>query len=93
MAKSDAERQRERRARLKAADQNPILVRGKNGEFDERIRIALAVKELSRENKLPDEIIELIAKQAETVFPTPEPVTRKYINKLIKKFLKVHNHE
>lgn len=47
MALSDAERQRKRRERLKNESMKPILVRGSNGKFDERIRIALAIKKLA----------------------------------------------
>ena len=39
MAMTDAERQRKRREKLKNEAMKPLLVRGENGKFDERIRI------------------------------------------------------
>lgn len=88
MAMTDAERQRKRRAKLKMESQKQLLVRGAEGEFDERIRVALAVKELATQGKLPKEVIELIVKTSETVFPTEELVNRKYINKIVSIYLK-----
>ena len=87
MAMSDAERQRKRRENLKMEALKPIYVRGDGGEFDERIRIALAVKSLASGGKLPEEIIGMIAEEAQVVFPTPELHKRKYINKLIRNYL------
>lgn len=57
MALSDAERQRKRRERLKNESMKPILVRGSNGKFDERIRIALAIKKLADQGRLSDDAI------------------------------------
>ncbi|MGS0695529.1 hypothetical protein [Shewanella sp. 0m-4] len=87
MAMSDAERQRKRRAKLKAEAQKNLLVRGDAGEFDERIRIALSIQKLAREGKITKEFINLIAKTSETVFPTTELSTRLYINKIVSKYL------
>jgi hypothetical protein len=88
MAMTDAERQRKRRAKLKLESQKNLLVRGDAGEFDERIRVCLAVKKLANEGLLSDEIIELIAKTSETVFPTETLVNRKYINKIVSTYLR-----
>jgi len=87
MVMSDAERQRKRRAKLKDASQKQIFVRGEGGEFDERIRVALAIKELSLDGELSEEIIKLIVKKSETVLPTKDLATRKYINKIVLKYL------
>lgn len=87
MAMTDAERQRKRRAALKASELKPLLVRGKDGEFDERIRVALAIQNMALNGYLDDELIDEIAKASETVFLTPEPYKRKYINKIVKEFL------
>lgn len=87
MAMTDAERQRKRRAALKDAELKPLLVRGKDGEFDERIRTALAVQEMACNGQLSKETIEKIALTAETIFLTPEPLKRKYINKIVTVFL------
>ena len=89
MVMTDAERQRKRRAKLKMESQKQLLVRGKDGEFDERLRIALAVKELASEGNLPIEIIQLIVKKSETVFLTEKISTRKYINKIVSKYLMI----
>jgi len=87
MAMSDAERQRKRREKLKAESQKSLLVRGDGGEFDERIRIALAVKKLAKEGRITKECIALIAETSETVFPTAELSTRKYIKKIVNEYL------
>ena len=84
---SDAERQRRRRAKLKAESQKPLFVRGSNGEFDERIRVALAVKKLAKEGQLTSECINLIVKASETVFPTSQLSTRRYVNKIVHEYL------
>jgi hypothetical protein len=91
MVMSDAERQRKRRAKLKAEAQKPLLVRGDGGEFDERIRIALAIQKLAREGSITKEFIDLIVETSETVFPTTELSTRKYINKIVYKYLTENN--
>jgi len=87
MAISDAERQRKRRAKLKQEYKKPLFVRGDGGEFDERIRVALAVKELALEGGISEEIIELIVKKSEMVFPANELSTRKYIRKIVSEYL------
>lgn len=87
MAMTDAERQRKRRAKLKAEAKKLIEVRGTNGEFDERLRVALSIRELSLTNQLPEDIIRLIAKTSEHVFPTKDLSTKKYINKLVLNYL------
>lgn len=87
MAMTDAERQRKRRNKLKMESQKNLLVRGKDGEFDERLRIALAVKELAANGELSSEVIELIVNKSETVFLTEDLSTRKYINKIVSKYL------
>jgi len=87
MAKSDAERQKKRRDKLKLDSQKPLLVRGLGGEFDERIRVALAIKELALEGEISSDLINLIAKKSETVFQTDQVSTRKFINKIVLQYL------
>lgn len=89
MAMTDAQRQQKRRAKLKMESQRQLLVRGVGGEFDERIRVALAVKELANQGKLPAEIIQLIVSTSESVFPTEDLITKKYINKIVSTYLKI----
>jgi hypothetical protein len=87
MPKSDAERQRKRRAKLKSEALKPLLVRGDNGEFDERIRISKAIQKLALEGELSDEVIELIIKTCTTVIPTPERSKQLYIRKIVTEYL------
>ncbi|KZY43155.1 hypothetical protein A3733_18315 [Pseudoalteromonas shioyasakiensis] len=87
MAMTDAERQRKRREKLKNEAMKPLLVRGENGKFDERIRIALAIKKLSDEKKLAKETIELIVSTSASVFEGDDIVTQKYIKKLVSEYL------
>lgn len=86
-AMTDAERQRRRRKKLSDDNLKPLLVVGNNGEFDPRIRIALAVKELALNNEIPSEIIEKIAKISETVMETKQ-FNKPFINKIILDFLR-----
>lgn len=87
MAMTAAERQRKRRAKLKQNSMKPILVRGTNGEFDERIRIALAVKDLAANGELPPNVIEKIIARSETVFPCNDVATQKFIRKIVSDYL------
>ena len=82
-----AERQRKRRAKIRQESMTPMLVRGEGGEFDERIRIALAVQSLAKDGELPAEIIEKIISRSELVFSDNDLVTRKYIRKIVSEFL------
>jgi predicted nucleotide-binding protein (sugar kinase/HSP70/actin superfamily) len=96
MAMSAAERQKKRRAKLKAESKKAIFVKGENGEFDERIRIALAVKSLSLDGRLPHSIIDLIVNESINVFETNEIYMKKYIRKIISEYLmeeKDNKHE
>lgn len=87
MVMSDAERQRKRRAKLKQMGKKVLHVRGTAGEFDERIRTALAVRELAIEGAIPKDLVKLIASRAEIVFPTEELSTRKFINQIVTDYL------
>ena len=87
MARTDAERQRKRRAKLKAEAKKLIEVRGSNGEFDERLRVALSIRKLALTNQLSDDVVKLIVKTSEDVFPTKDLSTKKYINKLVLDYL------
>jgi len=84
---TDAERQRKRRAKLKAESKKFIEVKGAGGEFDERLRVALSIRELALTNQLSDEVIALITKTSEDVFPTKDSLTKKYINKIVSNYL------
>lgn len=84
---SDAERQRKRREKLKQESMTAIYVKGEGGEFDARIRVALAVKELANEKLLNNEVIEKIIERSELVIPTKDFLTRKYIRKIVSKYL------
>lgn len=91
MALSDAERQRKRRERLKNESMKPILVRGSNGKFDERIRIALAIKKLADQGRLSDEVIDLIV--SASIFNDEDNLTKKYIQRIVLKYLTSNDKE
>ena len=84
--KGNNERQRKRRDKIKNGNQKNFLVRGVGGEFDERIRIVLAVKELVDAGVFDDEVVKLIARTAETVFDT-KVIDRKFMNQEVIKYL------
>lgn len=86
MAMTAAERQRKRRERLKKESMKPLLVRGKQGQFDERIQVALAVKRLAERGDLPDDVKEKIIQEAsKSITERGEQI--KYIQKIITEFL------
>lgn len=87
MAMTDAERQRKRREELRQRDLKPILVRGKDGEYDERIRVALAVKALADGGEIPNHILIRIINAASEVFPDADNVKKRYIKKLVSDYL------
>jgi hypothetical protein len=87
-AKSNAERQRVYRQRQKDKGIFSIKVKGKDGYYDERIRIAealhiMAIKELINEELL-DEIIEM----AINVIPPKNRIDRIYLKRKLNEFLK-----
>lgn len=86
MAMTAAERQRKRRERLKKESMKPLLVRGKQGQFDERIQVALAVKRLAERGDLPDDVKEKIIQEAsKSITGRGEQI--KFIQKIITEFL------
>lgn len=93
MAMSDAERQKKRRERLKNESMKPLLVRGVNGQFDERIRVALAVKKLADEGKLSSDVLDLIISSSSTVFEDENNLTKKYIIKIVSEYLTSNDKE
>ncbi len=84
---TDAERQRKRRETLKQKNLCPFYVLGKNGFFDERVRISYAVKQLAKDERLPDKVVRLIIEEAVNTPPVEKRIDRSYIKKRIKSFL------
>ena len=87
MAMTDAERQRKRRERLKEEGKSAFFVRGSNGEYDERIRIAFAVKKLADQQMIPDDILNLIIATSSSVFGSEDILTQRYIKKIVGEYL------
>lgn len=84
---TDAERQRKRRERLKSEGKTNILVMGTNGELDERIGIAFAVKTLAKRKSIPDDILELIIKTSGMIMSHSDLVNQKYVMKKVREYL------
>ncbi|EHP5031025.1 hypothetical protein KPM64_003623 [Vibrio cholerae] len=91
MAKSASERQQKRRQELKDQHLKSIYVRGKDGEYDERIRVALAVKNLALRGELPPDIVNLIIDEAAISIPTKDRVNELFVKKLITNYLSNDN--
>jgi hypothetical protein len=91
MAKSANERQQKRRQELKEQHLKTIYVRGKDGEYDERIRVALAVKNLASRGALPQDVIDLIIDEAAMSIPTKDRVNELFIKKIISSYLSNDN--
>lgn len=87
MAMSDAERQKKRRERLKDEGKRTLLVRGTNGEYDERIRVAFAVKKLAEKKMIPEDVLDLIITASSSVFENEDLLTQRYIKKLVSEYL------
>ena len=98
---SGAERQRQRRARLKAEREehearlkreglHPIYVRGEDGRYDGARRVGKAIHELASKGELPMDVLGLIIDAAVEQKPKPSNlIERKYIKKLVSDFLGV----
>jgi len=86
--KSAAERQRDRRKRLRESGKTPIYVQGKDGLFDERIRIACAIKNLADKGELSQEFLTTLLDEIYKTTPIEDVVKRKYIVKTVEKYLK-----
>lgn len=87
MAMSDAERQRKRRKKLKEAGLRPLLVRGDNGEFDETIRVGLAVKALADKGLLSAELKNQIIDVIPESFDCDDIVRSRYMQSKVRNFL------
>lgn len=87
MAMTDAERQRKRRERLKSEGKTSILVMGTNGELDERIAIAFAVKTLAKQKMIPDDVLNLIIKTSGLIMSHSDLVNQKYVIKKVREYL------
>lgn len=65
-----------------------LYVRGVNGEYDERIRVALAVKSLADKGLLSTETIELIVDESIEIMPPKDNINRSFIKKLVSNYLR-----
>ena len=86
-AMSAAERQKKRRFFLRECNLKPIYVKGKNGEFDARVRVGLAIERLSKQGKLPEIVLQLLISTAVEVIPPKNNVDRSFVKKIIGEFL------
>ncbi len=87
MAMTDAERQKKRRERLRSEGKHTLLVRGPNGEYDERIGIAFAVKKLAEQNMIPDDILNLIIDTSSLIFEDDQISNKRYMKKIVREYL------
>lgn len=87
---TQAERQARRRKLLRDAEMHPIYVRGENGVFDERIRIAKAVKNLSERQLIPNDVLQLILNEAVECIPPVNFVEKKFLVKMMSEFLNIN---
>lgn len=87
-AKTVNERQQKRREQLRVNNMKSLYVRGVNGEYDERIRVALAVKSLADKGLLSTETIELIVDESIEIMPPKDNINRSFIKKLVSNYLR-----
>ncbi len=92
-AKTVNERQQKRREQLRVNNMKSLYVRGVNGEYDERIRVALAVKSLADKGLLSAQTIELIIDESIEIMPPKDKINRSFIKKLIANYLRKENDD
>ena len=90
VAMSAAERQRRRRARVREQGLKPIWVKGSNGAFDPRLRLALAIKTMIAEGEAePDLVRRLVTLGGRSVSAVRRAPERLYMEREIRRFLEV----
>ena len=85
-----AERQRKRREKLRAEEKKVFYVRGEGGAFDERIRVAYAVKQLVDKGLLSEDVVNMIINESSKVeqFSHESSLNNKYAKKIVSEYLK-----
>lgn len=87
MTKSNAERQREFRERQAAKGLKPFYVKGDNGYFDARLRVAAGVQMLANEGKILPDLRAEIIDAALQAMPPRNLIDDQFIRKEIAEFL------
>ncbi len=90
MALSNAERQRLYRERQRHKNLYTIKVKGEDGYFDERIRIAIAIKTMAQEGLLNETIIQRIIAHSIDAIPPKDLVDQQFIRQELENYLKGH---
>ena len=87
---SATERQRRRRARLRDQGLKPIWVKGSNGAFDPRLRLAVAIKTMIHEGDVDADLIRrLVTLGGRSVSAVRTAPERLYMERSIRQFLAV----
>lgn len=90
MTLSNAERQRLYRERQRHKNLYTIKVKGEDGYFDERIRIAIAIKIMAQEGLLNETIIQRIIANSIEAIPPKDLVDQQFIRQELENYLKGH---
>ena len=87
LVKSNAERQRLFRQRREEKGICSIPVKGENGYFDERIRIAYAIELMGKEGELPPKFRKKLLEYSIAAIPPKNRVDELYIRGKLNQFL------
>ena len=90
-ARTNAERQRTYRQRQANRGLFSMVIKGKNGYFDERIRVAAGIKDMAAQGLFSEELIERITEYAINSIPPTNLIDERYIRLQITNFLKGDN--
>ena len=90
VAMTVAERQRRRRARLRADGLRAVWLKGKDGFFDPRFHIAVVVRALVGDGTLKGDLVNrLVREAARSAGEERGPIERDYMELLIRRYLEV----
>jgi hypothetical protein len=87
-ARTNAERQRTYRQRQANRGLFSMVIKGKNGYFDERIRIASGIKDMASQGLFSEKLIERIIEYSVNSIPPANLIDARYIRLQLTNFLK-----
>lgn len=87
MAKSNVERQKEFRKRLADRGLRQLYVRGENGYYDARVRLAAGLGALAAAGELPRALRDALVERALAAMPPRDPIDERYLKGELERFL------
>lgn len=87
MALTNAERQRRFRAKQAQKNLFDMKVKGEGGYFDERIRIAIAIKAMAEDGRIGQDFINELLDYSVSAIPPKDLVDERFIRKELELYL------